>query len=145
MAIVTYDYYSTTYMGEPIAELEFPRAEVKAERAIAQITHGRATEATFAALHPFQQEAVKNAICAQVEYYSLMGTDIAVNGDTSGGGWTVGKVSVTGGGSGNKAKTGAASMVCAAAISALELTGLLNPQIPTLGEPYVAPWVWGVL
>lgn len=145
MAIVTYDYYSTIYLGEPIAETEFPRAEAKAERIIAQISHGRATEENFAALHPFQQKAVKDALCAQVEYYALMGTDISVNGDTAGGGWTVGKVSVTGG-SGNSKKAGAASMVCAAAVSALEQTGLLNPQVPTLGEPYIMPWLfpWGV-
>lgn len=136
MAIVNYTYYTTTYMGEPIAETEFPRAEARAERIIAQITHGRA--ANFAALPPFQQQAITDAICAQVEYYSLNGIDVSVSGETSAG-WTVGKVRVDGG---NKDKcTGAASMVCAAAIAALEQTGLLNPQVATVGMPPQA-WRW---
>ena len=144
MAIVTYEYYTTTYMGEPIAETEFPRAEAKAERAVAHMTHGRATGDTFAALPPVIQNAVKEAICAQVEYYSLMGTDVSVNGDTGGAGWTVGKVTVHGAGGSSGATTGAASMLCAAAVSALELTGLLNPQVPVVSEPYITPWDWEV-
>lgn len=135
MAIVNYTYYNTTYMGEPIAESEFPRAEARAERAIAQITFGRS--ANYADLPDFQQEAVRNAVCAQVEYYALMGTDISVNGEAASG-WAVGKVRVDAGASGSK--TGAASMVCAAAIATLEQTGLLNPQVATVGNP---PQVWG--
>lgn len=139
MAIVTYSYYTTTYLGETIAETDFPRAEARAERVIAQITHGRATEATFAALPLFQQNAVKEAICAQVEYYALFGVEISIAGKTADG-WTVGKVSVNGGGNGSKNATGAATMVCPSAIAALELTGLLDPNVPTMGEPPIAPW-----
>lgn len=139
MAIVTYAYYSGTYLGEAIAQADFPRAEARAERLIAQITHGRATEATFAALPLFQQNAVKDAICAQIEYYALNGIDISIAGETSSG-WTVGKVKVDG--SAKACATGAASMVCPSAFASLELTGLLNPQVPTLGEPPIAPWPW---
>jgi hypothetical protein len=141
MAIVTYEYYSETYLGEPIAVEDFPKAEAKAERVIIHITHGRA--ANYAALPAFQQSAIRDAICAQVEYYSIMGTDVSVDGDTGGNGWTVGKVHVNGRSSSASAgKSGASTLVCAAAITALELTGLLNPQVPTVGEPFVAPW-WG--
>lgn len=135
MAIVTYTYYTDTYMGEPIAETEFPRAEVRAERAIAQITHGRSLN--FDGLPSFQQRAITEAVCAQIEYYAVNGVDVSVNGETSGG-WTVGKVRVDGG-SKEKA-TGAVSMICAAAIAALEQTGLLNPQVQTVGMP---PQAWG--
>lgn len=138
MAIVTYSYYKDTYLGEPIASDDFPQAELKAERLITQITHGRA--ANYAALPAFQQAAIRDAICAQVEYYSIMGTDVSVSGETSTG-WTVGKVRIDGGLKGKD--TGAASMVCAAAIAALEQTGLMNPQVPTLGDPPIAPWPWG--
>lgn len=138
MAIVTETYYKNTFLGEPIASSDFPRAEMRAERIIAQITHGRATAETFDALPAFLQNAVKDAICSQIEYYALYGVDISISGKTSDG-WTVGKVRVDGGGSG-KAKTGAATMACPAAIAALEQTGLLNPQVPTLGEPPIAPW-----
>lgn len=142
MAIVTYDFYTTTFLGETIAAEDFPRAEMRAERIVAQITHGRATEATFAALPAFQQEAVKDAICSQIEYYALNGIDVSIAGETSSG-WTVGKVSVSGS---NKAcATGAASMVSPSAIAALEQTGLMNPQVPTIGDPPILPWPWGVL
>ena len=140
MAIVTYAYYSDTFLGETIAQTDFPRAEARAERLIAQITHGRATEQSFAAFPPFIQAAVKDAICSQVEYYALNGIDVSIAGETSSG-WTVGKVRVDGS---NKAcATGAASMVCASAYAALEQTGLLNPQVATLGDPSMLPWWYG--
>ena len=140
MAIVTYAYYAGTYLGETIAEAEFLRAEKRAERIIAQITHGRATEANFAVLPGYQQEAVTDAICAQIEYYALNGVDVSISGETTGG-FTVGKVRVDGG---NRDKcTGAPSMVCASAIAALEQTGLLNPQVDTVGERPWLPWWLG--
>ena len=138
MAIVTYSYYTDTYMGEPIAEADFPRAEAKAERLITRITHGRAAD--YAALPAFQQQAIQEAICGQIEYYGLMGLDVAIAGEMSSG-WTVGKVRVDGG---NASKaTGAVTMVSPSAIAALELTGLLNPQVPTIGEPANVPYPWG--
>ena len=138
MAIVDYAYYTGTYKGEPIAEADFPRFEAKAERRITQITHGRATY--FAALPAFQQQAIQEAICAQVEYYGLMGIDVSIAGETSSG-WTVGKVHVNGGNA-NKA-TGAVSMVSPSAVAALEQTGLMNPQVETIGEPARVPYPWG--
>lgn len=138
MAIVDYEYYSDTYLGEPIAESEFPRAEAKAERVITQITHGRA--ASYAALPAFQQQAVRDAICSQVEYYALMGTDVSINGELAGG-WTVGKVRVD---SGARAKSSkGSSMVGAAAIAALEQSGLLTPQVETVSDPSILPFIWG--
>ena len=139
MAIVTESYYKDTYLGEPIASADFPRAEARAERLITQITHGRA--ANYAALPEFQQAAVKEAICAQIEYYAVYGVEVSISGKTADG-WTVGKVRVDKG-SGGAAATGAASMVCPSAIAALEQTGLLNPQVPTLGEPWRSPYPWG--
>lgn len=141
MAIVTYEYYSQTYLGESIAKSDFSRAEAKAERLVNQITHGRA--ANFAALPAFQQAAVKEAICAQIEYYSLMGTDVSVNGDTGGNGWTIGALHINGNGATSSKATGAGTMVGAATIAALEQTGLLNPQVETVGEPPRVPYPWG--
>ena len=140
MAIVTFEYYNETYLGETIAEEDFPRAEARSERIINQITHGRA--ANFAALPASQQEAIQEAICAQIEYLAINGSEITVNGESAGG-WTVGKVRVDkGSGSGANARS-AASMVCAAAIGILEQTGLLNPQVPTVGNPIILPYPWG--
>lgn len=138
MAIVTYQYYTGTYMGETIAEADFPKYEAKAERLITQITHGRA--AHFAALPAFQQAAIQEAICGQIEYYELMGVDVSIAGEMSSG-WSVGKVHVNGGATGKA--TGAVSMVSPSAIAALEQTGLLNPQVDTIGEPMRVPYPWG--
>ena len=143
MAIVTLEYYNDTYIGETIAEADFPRAEARAERIIAQITHGRATAETFAALPAFQQAAVKEAICAQIEYYALYGVEVSISGKTADG-WTVGKVRVDGGSSA-AARTGAPTMVSPSAIAALEQTGLLNPHVATVGEPPQVPYPWGVI
>lgn len=140
MAIVNYTYYTATYMGEPIAETEFPRAEARAECAIAQITHGRSVH--YADLPAFQQSAIQEAICGQIEYYTLMGLDVSIAGETSSG-WTVGKVRVDGGSS-SKA-SGAVTMVSPSAIASLEQTGLLNPQVVTIGEPPQAGYPWGWL
>lgn len=140
MAIVDYNYYTNTYLGETIAQDDFPRMEARAERIITQITHGRA--ANYVALPDFQQAAIKDAICAQLEYYSIEGIEVSIGGKTSSG-WTVGKVRVDGSKAANAA--GAASMVCPSAIAALEQTGLLNPQVATLGEPPQIPFPWGWL
>lgn len=135
MGLVDYEYYNATYMGETVDGAEFPRMEKKAERLIDQITHGRAANA--AGLPAVLQTAIKDAICAQIEYYGLNGLDVAVAGETAAD-WSVGKVRVN---SGSRASaTGSASMVCPAAIAALEQTGLLDPSVPAVDFPAV----WGV-
>lgn len=128
MAIVTYAYYNDTYLGEPIADTDFPRAEAAAERLVNQITRGRADD--LAALPPAFQDAVKTAICAQVEYYALNGVEVSIGGKMADS-WTVGRVHVSEG-SGAAAKIGPATMVCPNAVSILEQTGLLNPAVPVL-------------
>lgn len=134
MSIVSYEYYTTTYLGELVSETDFPRYDLRAESVIKQITKG-ATE-HFASMPSDLQEAVQNAICAQIDYFGLYGLDVAITG-RAGGGFTVGKVSVS---SGAEVKAGASSIVCPAAIAYLEQTGLLNPQVDTLDRPFF--WWW---
>lgn len=129
MGIVSYEYYTSTYMGESIAETDFPRYDLRAEAIIRNITKG-ATD-NFSSMTTATQEAVQNAICAQIEYFSVYGTETALSGRT-GGSFTVGKVSVT---NGSEVKTGASSMVCPLAIAFLEQTGLLNPAVATVDKP----------
>lgn len=138
MAIVSYEYYANTYCGEAIAESQFPQYANRATRQIVNLTHGRAAD--YATLPAFQQTAIQNAICAQIEYLTLEGKEITINGNSAGG-WTVGKVRVDKGGSSNV--TGATTMICAGAIAELEQTGLLNPQVPTVGSPTLLPYPWG--
>lgn len=135
--IVTYDEYISVYCGEPIVVTEYPRAEAKAERLIKQITHGRTAD--FSALPMWQQDAVKEAIVAQVEYYAIEGMEVSVAGQSAPV-WTVGKVSVGGGRQDSGKATGASTMVCPAAIAALEQTGLLNADVPTVDYPRLEGW-----
>lgn len=138
MSIVSYNYYTQTYCGETIDET-FPQYAARAERQIIQLTHGRA--ANFAALPAFQQVAIQNAICCQIEFLLNEGLEVTVNG-TNAGGWSVGKVRVDKG-NGKSVSIGA-SMISAGAIAELEQTGLLNPQVPTVGDPILLPFPWGV-
>lgn len=134
MAAVTYEYYTSTYIGDPaVTEADFPRMEARAEDVINQLIR-------YQTVPDMWQTAYQNAICAQIDYYAIYGIDLAAGGIASEG-FTVGKVSVSGP-SGNAAgMTGAASMTAPAARSYLEQTGLMNPSVPAAGWPH--PWLWG--
>jgi hypothetical protein len=134
-ALVDYDFYTDTYMGEPIAAEDFPRYEARAEDAILIVINKTADEAAL--LPEAVLTAVKKAICAQIEYLFEYGLSVSVYGKEAGGGFTVGKVSVNNGSS--AAGAGARSMIAPAVSTYLERTGLLNPQVDTASEP----WLWG--
>lgn len=138
MALVDYDYYTDTYMGEAITAEDFPRYEARAEDAILILINKTADEAAL--LPEAVLAAVDKAICAQIEYLYEYGMSISVYGKEAGGGFTVGKVSVNNGGT-----TGAAgikSMLAPAVYAYLEQTGLLNPQVDTGAEPWPATRGW---
>lgn len=139
MAIVNYDFYTFTFYGESIAECEFEKYAARAQDAILLLCKNRIKEESLADFPPLVQEAVKKAICAQIEYLSLYGLDIANTG-RSGGGFTVGKVRIEGQGGTNGAVTGAKSMISPLAISYLEQTGLLDPSVPFADYVYVDIW-----
>lgn len=127
MAIVNYQYYAQTFFGETIAESDFERYEARAQDAILLMCKNRVTEDNFSELSSSLQEAVKKAICAQCEYFSLYGLDVANTG-VNNGGFTVGKVRVDGGS--GKASGMSKTFISPLAISYLEQTGLLNPSVP---------------
>ena len=142
MAIVDYDYYANQYYGEAIAECQFPQYLAKATRAIILITHGRAAD--YAVLPAFQQAAIRDAICAQIEYYLSNGL-LSVTTGTSSEGFTVGKVSVTAGNSSTNAfATRGAAMLSPAAQMYLEQTGLLGRAVAVPVEPF-APFPWEII
>lgn len=136
MSIVSFEYYTSTYLGESVSEADFPRYDLRAEMVIRNITKGATDH--FDSMTEATQDAVKSAICAQIEYFNIYGLDVALSGRT-GGGFTVGKVSVT---NGSEVKTGASSTVCPLAIEFLEQTGLLNPAVATYDRPF---WWFGGL
>lgn len=135
MGLVSYEFYTNTYYGEPVSVDDFPRYEARAEDAILIVINKTADEAAL--LPEAVLLAVKKAICAQIEYLFEYGLSVSVYGKEAGGGFTVGKVSVNNGSA--SAGAGARSMIAPAVSVYLERTGLLNPQVDT----GVEPWLWG--
>lgn len=136
--LVSYDFYTNTYYGEPVSADDFPRYEARAEDAILIVIKKTADEA--GALPAPVLLAVQKAICAQIDYLFEYGVSVSVFGKEAGGGFTVGKVSVN-----NGSSTGAAgvkSMLAPAVYAYLEQTGLLNPQVNTMAEPWPATRGW---
>lgn len=137
MSLVTYNYYTQTYMGEPVLQADFPRYDARAEELILGLINKTETEVTE--LSADLQTAVRKAVCAQIEYFWEYGIDVAVYGKEAGGGFTVGRVSVNNGSS-SAAASGARSMIAPAVYTYLERTGLLNPAVSVVGMP---PQYWG--
>lgn len=124
MAAVTFDFYMNTYRGDPaVTEADFQRLEARAEDAINALIRFRAVPAQFEALY-------QKAICAQIDYFAIYGIEAASAGLMENS-FTVGKVSITGGG--GAARSGGASMIAPQAVAYLEQTGLLNPAVPVAG------------
>ena len=124
MAAVTFDFFANTYCGDPaVTEAAFPRLEARAEDAVNALIRFRAVPAQFETLY-------QKAICAQIDYYAIYGIEAASAGMMENS-FTVGKVSVTGGGA--AARSGGASMIAPQAVAYLEQTGLLNPTVPVAG------------
>ena len=128
MGVVDYGFYNTVYMGNDVDEASFPALCARASDVIGAVTHW-VDDATIMNLHPLQQTLYKKAICAQIDFLAINGTD-SLN-ETASGGFTVGKVTVhakAAGQGGGKLQESISPL----AISYLEQTGLMNPQVPTL-------------
>ena len=125
MAVVDYEYYTSTYIGDPaVTEAAFPRLEARAEDAVNALIRFRAVPAQW-------EKQYQKAICAQIDYYSIYGIEAASAGLMENS-FTVGKVSITGGGA--AARSGGASMISPQAVAYLEQTGLMNPAVPVAGS-----------
>lgn len=127
MGIVDFNFYSTVYMGTDADITSFPALCARASDIIGAVTHW-VDETTISKLPALHQTLYKKAICAQVDFLAINGTD-SLN-ETASGGWTVGKVTVHG--DTTKAGGKMAESISALAIGYLEQTGLMNPNIPTI-------------
>ena len=124
MAAVTFEFFANTYHGDPaVTEAAFPRLEARAEDAVNALIRFRAVPAQW-------EKQYQKAICAQIDYYAIYGIEAASAGMMENS-FTVGKVSVTGGGA--SARSGGASMIAPQAVAYLEQTGLLNSAVPVAG------------
>lgn len=138
-ACVDYEYYSTVYRGQEADEASFPALCARAEDIVGAMTRWAVTENNISSYPQLIQTLYKKAMCAQVDFFAVNGTETAT-GDSSDGGWTVGKVSVQGKSSTGTGAGRLSAAISPLAVSYLEQTGLINPQVPTEGEPFAAGW-----
>ena len=125
MVAVSYEFFKATYVGDPsVTETDFPRLEARAEDAVNALIRFRAVPAQW-------EKQYQKAICAQIDYYAVYGIEAASAGLMENS-FTVGKVSVTGGGA--SARSGGASMIALQAVAYLEQTGLMDPAVPVAGN-----------
>ena len=127
MGVVDFEFYSTVYMGTDADEASFPTLCARASDVIGAVTHW-VDEQTIAKLPPLHQTLYKKAVCAQIDFLAINGMD-SLN-ETATGGFTVGKVTIHGKQNANGGKM--QENISPLAISYLEQTGLMNPQIPTV-------------
>ena len=127
MGIVDYNFYSTVYMGTDADQTSFPALCARASDVIGAVTHW-VDDAKISKLPALHQLLYKKAICAQIDFLAINGTD-SLNETGTSGGWTVGKVTVHGK-QGNGASGKLVESISPLAIGYLEQTGLMNPQIP---------------
>ena len=126
MGIVDYQFYVEVYRGTDANEVSFPALCARASDVVGAVTHW-VDEQTIAKLPPLHQTLYKKAVCAQIDFLAINGTD-SLN-ETATGGFTVGKVTIQ-----SKGQSGGGKLqesISPLAISYLEQTGLMNPQVPT--------------
>lgn len=128
MGVVDFEFYSTVYMGTDADQASFPALCARACDIIGAVTHW-VDENKVVTLPAPIPTLYKKAICAQIDFLAINGTD-SLN-EIASGGFTVGKVTVHGKAS-NPGAGKLSESISPLAISFLEQTGLMNPQVPTI-------------
>lgn len=129
MGVVDYAFYTDVYKGTDADEVSFPALCARACDIIGAVTHWVVDETTITNLPALVQTLYKKAVCAQIDFLVINGTD-SIN-ESGNAGFTVGKVTVHG--KATSATGGKLSeSISPLAIGYLEQTGLMNPQVPTL-------------
>jgi len=78
MSYVDLSYYLDNYGGdwpEHLTSEDFIKFETRASLVIDNLTSSNIQAQGFENLHPLVQQAIKNAVCAQIEYMLKNGTD----------------------------------------------------------------------
>lgn len=128
MGMVDYEFYSNVYGGTDADAQTFPALCARATDVIGAMVHW-VDETNIAALPAPVPTLYKKAVCAQVDFLAINGTD-SLN-ESASAGFTVGKVTVHGKAS-NDGGGKLSGSISPLAIGYLEQTGLMNPQVPTL-------------
>jgi hypothetical protein len=124
MGVVDYTFYSSVYGGTDATSQTFPALCARASDVIGAMTHW-VDDAKILTLPALIQTLYKKAVCAQVDFFAINGTDALQ--ETGNSGFTVGKVTIHG-----RTNTGGkmSTEISPLAISYLEQTGLMNPNVP---------------
>lgn len=140
-AIVDFNFYYNVYLGQDADQASFPALCARAEDVIGAMTRWAVTPENIDRLPTLAQTLYKKAICAQIDFLSVNGLD-SISESAGGRGWTVGKVSVTAGQASTALKGRLSESIAPLAISFLEQTGLMNPQVPTGPDmPLIGWWL----
>ena len=126
MGVVDFTFYSTVYGGTDATQTSFPALCARASDLVGALTHW-VDETKVMTLPAPIQTLYKKAICAQVDFLAINGTDSL--SETASNGFTVGKVTIHG----KSGVTDGGKMsgnIAPLAIQYLEQTGLMNPQVP---------------
>ena len=143
MAYITYEQYIEYYGTCPITEDEFPVYAGLASDIVDEITQYRLTQGGgFSALPASTQALVRKATAAQILYFTQVGLETALTGQT-GQSFTVGKVSVSGGALANANATGGQLMISPLAKALLEQTGLMYRGVSVYSDRFLNPF-WGI-
>lgn len=130
MAYVSGNFYLNEFYGDAVPDGQFQKYESRAEDVVDALTRNRIKEAGLDSFPASVVLLIQKAVCAQIEWYVWNGLETAVLG-TDSGGFTVGKVSVSGkGNNAQSAKMG--GYVAPACLAYLEQTGLLLNAVPVL-------------
>lgn len=143
MAYITYDQYVDLYGAPPLDEAEFRVYAGLASDLVDNISQYRIAQGGgFSALPPWLQEQVQKATAAQVFYFTQVGLDTVLTGQT-GQSFTVGKVSVSGGALAGSGVRAGALMISPMALAALEQTPLMERGVHVCSDRFLGPF-WGI-
>ena len=127
MGVVDFTFYSTVYGGTDADQTSFPALCARASDVIGAVTHW-VDDARIISLPAPIQTLYKKAVCAQVDFFAINGTDSIQ--ETAKGGFTVGKVTIHGKSNSEGGRLN--ESVSPLAVSYLEQTGLMNPNVPCI-------------
>ena len=113
--IVTKLYYDSTYFGSTLTESLFNKFNARSEEDINSMA-----QFVFSDLAAYQQELVKKAICAQIDYYAMNGETFNESESSS---ESIGRYSYSGG------KSTRRMAFAPRAMQYLETAGVMNRAI----------------
>lgn len=129
MPYIDKKYYDDEFNGESVEDVtEFDRLAKRASEVVDQLTMYKVAMNGLESLNDFQQEQVKKATAAQVEFYSQMGGSAEVDAGDDYSNFVIGSFQYSKGGA---SKNKQADRVSPAAISHLKQTGLLYSGVMT--------------